>query len=160
MSAVLSADRRYRYELRRDWDMHINRPPLLWIMLNPSTADEQENDATIRRCIDFSTRWGYGSMLVGNLFAYRTRYPDELEALPIPERIGPDNTTTLLRLCRQADRIICAWGTRGIQKPGVLMGYETYCLGTTKDGYPKHPLYLPKDTPLERYGDTYAATVS
>lgn len=134
----------YRYSLWRCWDAA--SPRLLFIMLNPSTADAQINDPTIRCCIQFAQAWGYGSLEVVNLFAFRTPYPQKLREVANPVGIACDRH--ILAAAGQADRIVAAWGNWGrlynrdqavLQ---LLSSSEIYCLGCNQSGQPRHPLYL------------------
>jgi hypothetical protein len=153
-TAVISECGRYRYELGRRWDA--DGPLLEFIMLNPSTANGYINDATIRRCIAFAKRWGYGGIVVRNLYAWRATNPAELVNLDDP--IGPKNRAFLSRT--DADCTIVAWGADpaavgwwngypfGWQRT-VIQRPALYCLGTNAGGSPKHPLYVPADrTPI------------
>ena len=163
--AVFSPCREYRYSLRRD----IGGPggPLLFIMLNPSTADETEDDPTIRRCIGFATAWGACELFIANLFALRATDPDEMKAHSAP--IEPDidgilNDFAIGYLARHVQRgdgaIVCAWGNDGAHRHrgsevrrwlrSVLPSdARLLCLGVNGTGEPKHPLYLKKDlTPV------------
>jgi hypothetical protein len=141
-SAVFSSCKRYRYVLRRIWDL--SRPTVLFVGLNPSTADAKANDPTIRRCIRFANDWGYGAIVMANLFAYRATSPDLLPCIDDP--VGPKNNWWLTRLEKQADIVIAAWGVHGSLRARNLevLGKmsKIYCLGRTKAGHPKHPLYL------------------
>jgi hypothetical protein len=141
-SAVFSKCGRYRYVLRRTWNE--SGPTVLIIGLNPSTADAECDDPTIRRCIGFARDWGYGSLLVGNLFAYRATHPRVLKSVADP--IGPRNDSWLRNLVRQADFVVAAWGIHGSlhsRDMQVLAAVsDVHCLGVTKAGYPRHPLYL------------------
>ena len=150
--AVLSDDREYRYRLTRTWDTA--KPTLAFIMLNPSTADETENDPTIRRCLGYAKDWGYGSLVVGNLFAYRTPEPSQLRNHPNP--VGPENDDHLRRICDDAEMVVAAWGTDGDLhdrdcEVADLLDVSLYALNTTKHGHPNHPLYQPKDAEPEVY---------
>lgn len=150
MGAEFDSSRTYRYKLWRRWDT--GKPWIAFIMLNPSTADETENDPTIRRCINYAKEWGYGGLLVGNLFALRATDPGELENRPNP--IGPENDAYLRSITTEAEKIIVAWGTKGsLMNRGrevVAMLDETlYALETTKEGHPNHPLYQPADAEPE-----------
>jgi hypothetical protein len=161
--AVLSANGRYRYQLWRDWRGQPTAGALTvcWVMLNPSTADAQEDDATIRRCLGFTRRWGFGRLDVINLFAYRATDPKALTQAVDP--IGPawmGNTRTALS---RADMVVCAWGAHSMatrRAPEVIphlmqmtaeRGAPLYALGFTKDGQPRHPLYMPLDATPEPY---------
>lgn len=145
-SARFSGCRQYRYELWRRWD---DRPYALFVGLNPSTADETEDDPTIRRCIRFASDWGFGGLCMANLFALRATDPRVM--LAHPEPIGPDNDITLRRLAADAGIVVAAWGAHGahLNRAGAVMDMltaEVHCLGQTKAGQPKHPLYLRADT--------------
>lgn len=153
--AVISADGLYRYELHRSWGAG---PVVEFIMLNPSTADAEVDDATIRRCIGFAKQWGYGALVVRNLYAYRATDPGEL--VNIEDPVGPENREYLGR--DGADRTIAAWGAHpaadgwwsgypfGWQRH-VIKRRRLYCLGINANGSPKHPLYVPADRALTRW---------
>lgn len=140
-AAVLSPCGQYRYELWRRW---ADGPHVLFVMLNPSTADGEHDDATIRKCVNFAKRWGYGSLCVVNLFAFRSPDPREMKAAADP--VGPDNDKTLVRLARQAGVIIAAWGAHGSyqqrDKTVLRMLPQVKALHLTQNGAPGHPLYL------------------
>lgn len=147
--ATLSPCRRYRYTLERSWDHAL--PTVMFIALNPSTADESTDDPTLRRCIRFARDLGYARLILTNLFALRSTDPRAL--LTAADPIGPDNDRHILDSARRADLIIACWGNRG----GYLgrdaritnMIPELHCLGLTKAGAPRHPLYLPASaTPM------------
>ena len=147
--AHFSDDRKYRYLLGR----RISDSPgrLLFVMLNPGTADETHNDPTIRRCIGFAKQWGYGLLEVVNLFAFRTSYIRELRRAADP--IGSDNDEWLRGALTTADRVVLAWGNHGAfmnRSQQVLRmannATQPYHLGLNKTGEPKHPLYLPSST--------------
>lgn len=143
----------YRYTLTRDWALGIGR--VCWVMLNPSTADETADDPTIRRCIRFSQDAGYQSLVVVNLFAARTTDPKHLLAFDDPH--GPVNYMALASETARADRVVFAWGAyphltklRAIDVEAMCARRDItpYCLGTTKHGAPKHPLYVPAAQPF------------
>jgi hypothetical protein len=142
-SAVFSQCGSYRYMLGRTWDK--NRRSVLFVGLNPSTADATADDPTIRRCVRFARDWGYGSLLMANLFAYRCTEPTLLRETKNP--IGPRNNWWLEKLKKQADLIVVAWGVHGAlreRNEEVLRVLpDVRCLGVTKAGHPRHPLYLP-----------------
>lgn len=150
-SAVFSEDREYRYVLTRRWD---DRTLCNFIMLNPSTADEIKEDPTVRRCMDFAGNWGYGGLVVTNIFAYRSTFPDDLYKVADP--VGPGNDTHILTIAKQAALVVCAWGehgdyhNRGFVVLGKLRdeGITTKCLGKNASGQPQHPLYIPRDRKL------------
>ena len=140
--AVLSNCKKYRYELWRIWDD--TKPKVMFIMLNPSTADAEKNDPTITRCIGFAKSWGYGGLYVGNLFGFRATSPKDLKGTSNP--VGDDNNVHLDSMQSKCALIICAWGN-GQGRPDRIfnqfdnLNYIELC----KDGTPKHPLYLKKD---------------
>lgn len=147
-SAVISECGAYRYVLRREWDALL--PTLVFVMLNPSTADATQNDATIRKCVGFARRNGFGSISVVNLFALRSRNPAALRSHPEP--IGPDNDAWILRETRDPMRsVVVAWGCNARHFPGRvvavrdMLGRATRALRITKDGHPEHPVMLPYD---------------
>jgi hypothetical protein len=117
-------------------------------MLNPSKADHVENDPTVRRCIGFAEAWGYGGVDVVNIFALRSTDPLELYGHDDP--IGPENDAAILSAAAGAARVVAAWGHHGALRhrgSDVLRliersGRTVECLGMTKDGYPRHPLYI------------------
>ncbi|MFL5626201.1 MAG: DUF1643 domain-containing protein [Ktedonobacteraceae bacterium] len=152
--AIFDITATYRYSLWRVWSAAA--PRVVFVMLNPSTADAQYNDPTIRRCIDFASTWGFGSVEVVNLFAYRTVHPTQLRQVDDP--IGADNNLFLVQAVQRAARIVVAWGTHGtlLDRDREVLellkrGHTCYCFGLTKDGHPKHPLYVRGDTRLVTY---------
>lgn len=151
--ADLSSDGLYRYRLTRRWGAPSD-PCICWIMLNPSTADATVDDPTIRRCIGFSESWGFGSLTVVNLFGLRSTNPQGLLA-PDVDPIGPDNDHAVRLAALEADRCIAAWGTKGglRHRNAEVIRLVTgdcmepmHALAVTKDGHPKHPLYVKGDT--------------
>jgi len=150
-AASLSACGRYRYELTRVW---AHEPLLTFVMLNPSTADADKDDPTIRRCIGFAKRDGFGGLRVVNLFAFRATQPTDMRAADDP--IGPENEARLIELFSACGTFVAAWGAGGqfagqasrVRSLADMFGVELQCLGTTKDGYPRHPLYVKADQPL------------
>ena len=152
--ANISTCGRYRYWLRRGWDNPAALPSeVCFIMLNPSTADASRDDPTIRRCIRFAQEWGYSCLSVRNLFSLRATNPAEL--LRAPDPIGPRGVTAL-KDCDYADLVVAAWGAkppldRDKAVLTLLGGIPLFCLGKTKEGYPRHPLYVRADQPLLPY---------
>ena len=146
--AIISECGKYRYQLWRIWNDQL--PKVLFIMLNPSTADANEDDPTIRRCIAFAKSWGYGGLFVGNLFAYRSTNPSNLKKVDTP--IGPWNTAHVISMFNRSDKAICAWGN-GQSPPNYFKGLlpKFYYLELSKDGIPKHPLYLKGNLQPKRY---------
>lgn len=152
--ANFSEDGRYRYLLGR----HISDAPrrLLFIMLNPSSADANKSDSTITRCINFARNWGYGTMEVVNLFAFRTPYVKALRQADDP--IGAYNDAWIRRALHEADEVVLAWGNHGAYKNRsqavrrmAIDANQPYHLGLNKTGEPKHPLYLRSDTKPVQY---------
>lgn len=143
--AIISEDEKYRYVLWRIWDKDLD--PVMFIMLNPSTADATKNDPTINKCMAYAKRWGYGSIFVCNLYAYRSRDPKALEHVLNP--IGPDCDSWLITVSKVSPMKIAAWGNGMVSKGRVekvrhLVG-PLNCLEISKSGNPKHPLYLRKN---------------
>lgn len=144
-SAVYSDCGAYRYALTREWG---DGPRLLFVMLNPSTADERRNDPTIERCERRARRLGYGAMRIANIFAYRATDPRVLKAAPAP--VGPQNDRVLRRAAGWAAEVLCAWGAhgahlqRGAEVEAMLRrgGHRLLHLGLTRMGLPRHPLYV------------------
>jgi hypothetical protein len=133
----------YRYALTRSWDA--SKPQVLIVGLNPSIADAEIDDPTLKRCITFAKAWGCGGLLLGNLFAYRATNPRVLRQVSDP--VGPENDVWLGRLRAQADLVVAAWGNHGNlyeRAKGVAAALGPLdCLGVTKSGAPRHPLYVP-----------------
>lgn len=144
-NAILSDDRKYRYVLSRIWDE--TKPFVMIVGLNPSTADETENDPTIIRCIEFSKSWGYGGVYMLNLFAFRATLPKDMKNSDDP--IGVENDKYIKKYAKLCDKVICAWGNDGIFKnrsKSVLSNLNnTYYIKLNKSGEPAHPLYLKGD---------------
>ena len=174
-SAVFSPDGRYRYLLTREWAYEIDcpLPVTTFVMLNPSTADELKDDATVRRCCAFARKWGSGSLRIVNLFAARTPDPMTLPLLPDP--VGGSNlnrhfwSTAADRALQGGGNIVCAWGNGGAleidtrydnadrQDLHFLLwagkrGLPLDTFGMTLRGHPKHPLRLRADAKLRPYG--------
>lgn len=163
-TAVFSSCQKFRYALTRMWmplDDHDPDQVLVVIGLNPSTATEEVDDPTIRRCIDFARRWDKHGLVMLNLFALRSTDPRELyRALDRGEDIiGGKAQEAALDVLTEGRRVLCAWGAHGalnarsFEVAGRLhqLGRELVCLGRTKDGEPRHPLYLRADTTPEQY---------
>jgi hypothetical protein len=154
-SAVISPCGRYRYRLEREGP---GEGRTVVIMVNPSTADAEQDDATVRKLKGFGARNGWGRIIVGNLFAYRAT--DVLELAKVDDPIGPDNDAELRRICYGARQTIVAWGpVSKVPKPirerwrdvwEIISCYPSVrCIGEpAKDGHPKHPLMLAYDTPI------------
>lgn len=156
-TAVISECEKYRYSLQRSWA--VSGRSALFVMLNPSTADATVDDPTIRRCIGFARSWGCDSIEVVNLYAYRATNPSDLLALHNWVARGPDNLHHVSRALRIADVVVAAWGAwvdanpsgpRPLNLVDVAehLGVPLRCLGYTKSGAPRHPLYVKADQPL------------
>jgi len=152
-TAVYSDCERYRYALTRVWETGGARA--CFVMLNPSTATEEQNDPTVERCERRARALGFGAFTVINIFAWRDTDPRAMRRAADP--VGPENDAAILEACRGADRIIAAWGThgahlgRGAEVARLLrgLGRELHHLGLTRDGHPRHPLYVAYAHPPE-----------
>jgi len=162
--AIISDDGQYRYALSRL--VQTTGPKLLWVMLNPSTANAAVDDATIRKCLGFSRKWGIGSFRVVNLFALRSK--DKTALWTGTEIIGPENDRHIDVMARWADQIVCAWGAKEKippryreSRPARVMellqtstknrGIPVFSLGTTRGGDPLHPLMVPYAAERQEY---------
>ncbi|MFV2038548.1 MAG: DUF1643 domain-containing protein [Paracoccaceae bacterium] len=145
-TALYSDCERYRYLLSRTWNAEGQRA--LFVMLNPSTATELQNDPTVERCERRARTLGFGAFRVANIFAWRATDPRQMRTAPDP--VGPDNDRLIAKSARWSDQIICAWGThggfmdRGVFVLELLRQSETalFHLGLTNAGHPRHPLYI------------------
>ena len=146
--AAFSGDRRHRYELWRK--LGEGTRTVLWIMFNPSTADETMDDPTVRRVISFSRQWGFDRLEIVNLFSIRSSEPKEVFESDNPNCF--ENDSRILARVNDAQLVVVAWGTQGgylgRDKEVRKMLTMPMCLGFTKDGHPKHPLYVHGDTKL------------
>lgn len=151
--AAFDQDGKYRYDLYRMLQAD-NDSTVLFVMLNPSTADHVILDPTVTRCKNFAILWGFGSFHVANMFALVSSNPKALETAEDP--VGPLNGQYIARLAKRASKVIVAWGAHKLvrqrQKHVLKLLYkyheELYCLGYTKKGYPRHPLYVSNNTEL------------
>jgi hypothetical protein len=150
--ATFDATERYRYTLERVWVEHPKRL-CNFVMLNPSTADAKVLDPTVTRCVGYAHDWGYDGLIVTNIFAFRSTNPKLLRAVDDP--VGPDNNAAILAAAYRSKLVIAAWGTHGklhgrgglvAEQLRQVMQNDLKCLGMTKYGHPKHPLYLRQDT--------------
>lgn len=167
-SAEVSVCGRFRWWLRRSWTFHSpmfghqrGRGVCCFVMLNPSTADASEDDPTIRRCIDFAMGWGFDSLSVRNLFPFRATDPQQLRRESRLTICGGSRGRTELLTALTADLVVMAWGVNGslhdrdrefrdlVQESFSLV--PIWCLGTTKSGHPRHPLYVSASQRLEPY---------
>ena len=160
---IFSECRKYRYTLWREWDTDLltgcaddlpNANKFVqFIGLNPSVADEKVDDNTIRRCIDYSKRWGYGALCMTNLFPFRATYIKDMLVHDEPMDMALENARQVERIAESAGLIVCAWGNHGAHKRraekflkhlGQVRKFKLHHLGLNADGSPKHPLYLSK----------------
>jgi hypothetical protein len=151
MSAVFSSCGTYRYTLTREW--LTGEGTVLWIMLNPSTADATQDDPTVTRCIRFTQQWGHRRLAVANLYAYRSTNPDLVPFLG-DEGVGPDNNFWIVSLAREADLVIAAWGARARPERAaavldlladITAVHALKITAATNPPQPRHPLYLKGD---------------
>jgi hypothetical protein len=156
-SAEISKCGKYRYQLSRIWDN--DKSKIMFIMLNPSTADDTNDDPTIKRCINFTKEWNYGGLYVCNLFAFRATNPKDLLTLENP--FGDENIEFIKQYTAEVEVIVCAWGNKKIlksilknQNPFELLSFASlklHYLELSKNGTtPKHPLYLKADLKPKR----------
>jgi len=146
-TATFSPCRTYRYTLWRYWGGLFVSGYAMFIGLNPSTADETNDDPTIRRCIGYARAWGYAGLCMTNLFAFRARSPKVMKVAEDP--IGPDNDRAFLDMAKCAGVIVAAWGVHGAyrqrdEQVRKMLPHLHY-LRLTKEGFPGHPLFLPKE---------------
>ena len=152
--AVFDPSKRYRYGLWRRWAEC--GPVVAFVMLNPSTADARCDDPTIRRCGGFARAWGFAAMAVVNLFGLRATDPVRLRRAHDP--VGRDNDRHILAAAARSDALVLAWGNGGglggrdRAVRALLTGHQSDCLGLTRAGQPRHPLYLPRATRRRRFG--------
>jgi len=153
ITCVLNATRTHRYLLSHVWDECI--PPMVWIMLNPSIANANQNDPTFSRCLHHSRQREAGGTVVVNLFALIAT--DHRKLINHPDAVGKFNDLVLTTLIPPNPWLVCAWGASKFAEPRavavtqLLANYPMWCLGTNENGSPKHPLYLPYNGRLEPY---------
>jgi len=154
--AIFSKDRKHRYELWR-YLPGGTRGTVLFILLNPSTADEKKNDPTVRRCIWYAVHWGFSKIFIGNLFGFRATYPKKMKNADDP--FGPDNFIHIENMALKSELVVAGWGTHGAFVDGgkilksalVMKGIKLHYLKLTEGGFPSHPLYLPKKLKPRRW---------
>lgn len=158
--ATLDSDN-HRYLLTRTWDR--TTPPACFVMLNPSTADHDRDDPTIKTCIKFARCWGYGGIIVVNLFSYRTSHPRKLYTLDHADAVGAFNDRYISEAITKSTLIVVAWGNHGRLKDRDLDVLDlirahnaAMCFGVTKSNMPLHPMArgkyrIPDDVQLRRY---------
>jgi hypothetical protein len=156
-SSIFDSTLTYRYSLQRCWpdpllDNRSIEQKVAFMMLNPSRADSERDDPTIRACMQFARTWGYSILEVVNLFAYRTPHPHHLMQASDP--MGPDNQQYWLTAAATSQQIILAWGNAGAWQAQDRVALQTltphqdklFCLGLNQSGQPRHPLYVPRNT--------------
>lgn len=164
-SATISDDGRFRYDLIRDWTpLGVTPTTAVWLLLNPSTADAEEDDPTIRRVVAFTRAWGLTRAAVVNLYAFRATDPVDLRRAVVrsnlvnlaEEVVGPENDRAILRWTTGTEMVVAGWGVnvetilggltrvRKVLEILDLAGAVPLALKTSKTGHPGHPLYLPR----------------
>ena len=146
--AAFSPCRRWRYLLWRRWDEA--KPVANFLMLNPSTADEVKLDPTCARARDYAERWGYGALIVTNVFAWRATDPAKMKAVEDP--VGPGNDAAIVKAAKESEIVVCAWGNHGAHKDRSKQilkilsknKIRLHTLRINANGEPAHPLYLPR----------------
>lgn len=144
-TAKLSECRKYRFALWRTWDE--SKPYVMFVGLNPSTADEKTDDPTLTRCINYAKLWGFGGVCMANIFAYRATEPNNMKAAMDP--VGAENNDWLKKLSSDAGMVVAAWGNDGsyLGRSGQVKKLlpNLHCLKLNKSGEPAHPLYQKAD---------------
>lgn len=153
-AALISDSGEYRHWLTRQWG---DSGVVCWVMLNPSTADGETDDPTLRKCIGFSRTWGFGGLIVVNAYALRATDPRELKRHPDP--VGYVNDTFVTAMATEASLVVVGWGAnisddREREVSKLLERFDPQCLGITKDGHPRHPLYVPYAAELQPWRRT------
>lgn len=145
--ALFDEEGLYRWRLWRVWDE--SRPRILWVLLNPSTANAHRDDPTLRRCIGYASRWGYGGVEVVNLFALCSTSPRVLGVAS--DSVGDANDAHIVAAALAAGLVVCGWGAHPLAPARARLvvallqdvGRSLHCIGLTKGGQPRHPLYAP-----------------
>jgi len=158
-SAEFSPCRQYRYALWRHWTVapgSQDKGYVMFVGLNPSTADESNDDPTIRRCIAYAKDWGYSGLCMVNLFAFRATQPADM--LSAEDPVGPENDSKLRQLADGAAVVVAAWGVHGthLGRDEVVKAMlpRLHYLRLTKLKHPGHPLYLPKTLTPQPYAES------
>lgn len=153
VSAIVSRDGNYRYTLSRVWDK--SKPLVMFICLNPSTMDERNDDPTVRRIKGYAKDWGFGGFYICNLFAYKSTKFMPLTTLGKDLAIGKHNNKWLKRIAKKCKTTVFAWGINGKTYRRcdelISMFPQAMVIELSKEGYPKHPLYLNGDLKLTKY---------
>lgn len=155
-SAIISECGKYRYRLERKW---VGLKTCLFIMLNPSTADADIDDPTIRRCMGFASREGCGRLIVVNLYGFRSTDPKALPKLGAMNAAGMKNAYHVEMAMKESDLIIAGWGRQSpwiqpiasVRTCANNFGKIIQCLGLNNNGSPRHPLYIRADAPLQAW---------
>ena len=160
-TAIISDDLKYRYVLTRVFDEKL--PMIAFVGLNPSTADAEDDDPTINKCIRYCKSWGYGGFYMVNLFAFRSPYPETLFIENDP--IGPKNDNHLIEVFSKVSKVICCWGNTGTYRGrnvDVLKNInDPYCLSINGSGEPTHPLFIKSDLkPIFYNADTISISAT
>ena len=149
-TAIYSPYSMYRYVLKRTWPVG-NDKLVTFVLLNPSTATEHQDDPTIRRCVRFAIQWGYSGLYILNLFGYRATLPSDMRKAYDP--VGPENLKYIKET--QTELVVVGWGNHGTYKgqDKIVLNElnNPHSLGINKNGTPKHPLYVPYSSKLELY---------
>ncbi len=153
--AVFSPCKQYRFRLERDWSGVEDAEGVHFVLLNPSTADADKPDNTVTRLINFGKAWGFGRMMLSNIFAYKSTDPRELYT-DSQHRIGADNDGWILDAAQRNTLTVVAWGNHGEllgrgRQVTELLGTSLHCFGVNSTGHPIHPLYLAAETSLTRF---------
>lgn len=154
-TAIFDETGSYRYQLGRRWQKE--GPTVAFIMLNPSTADANQDDPTLRACIQFAQRWECAALSVVNLFGYRTPHPKVLRRAADP--VGPENDEYVMRAVEQAERVVLGWGNFGgwLGRDRTVLNLleahkeKIHCLQRNKSGQPRHPLYIRREVALQPF---------
>lgn len=142
--AIISDCKKYRYRLWRIWDA--DKGNVMFVLHNPSTADENNDDPTVRRCVNYAKSWGYGGIYICNLYPYRATNPKDLLNKPFEEISPPQNMYYINQTLKKCSLHVLAYGNPAIKDTTPVLFDNIYmCLGLTKKGNPKHPLYLPSN---------------
>lgn len=146
-TAIFSKDGAKRYQLYREWD--VTKKTILFVLFNPSTASATQDDPTLRRVVGFAASWGFGSVLVGNLYPNCSPSPKKVPRLGIYD---PKNNAQVATMCTQVTTVVYAWGQNHPVPKWLMARVESpKVIALTKAGLPKHPLYLPAKTQLQDY---------
>ncbi|MGB3669259.1 MAG: DUF1643 domain-containing protein [Phormidesmis sp.] len=154
-TAVFDSTGHYRYRLGRRWQP--SGIEIAFVMLNPSRADAACDDPTLRACIQFAQRWNCAALSVVNLFGYRTPHPSELKQAQDP--VGPENDAYVLQAVSEAEKVVLAWGNEGKlwARDRAMLNqltphqHKLYCIQRNRSGQPRHPLYIPRTLPLQKF---------